>query len=118
QFPYLGRSYAWAKRENATDVSEMSSSERDELFDRVLPEWERAVKGMFKHDLTNVACLCNTARHLHWHFIPRYISLRTRGGIEFMDQNPDGNYAPYPKRDLPLELIFEIRDEMAERLKR
>jgi len=35
-----------------------------------------------------------------------------------MDQNPDGNYAPYPKRDLPLELIFEIRDEMAERLKR
>ncbi len=80
QFPYLGRSYAWAKRENATDVSEMSSSERDELFDKVLPEWERSVKGIFNHDLTNVACLCNTARHLHWHFIPRYRSPRTRGG--------------------------------------
>ncbi len=118
QYPYLGRAYAWAKRDDAETVSDMSPQERDELFACVLPEWERAVKEIFQHDLTNLACLCNTAKHLHWHFIPRYNAPRVRGGIEFVDPNPTGNYAPYPKKDLSEEFLFAIRDEMIERVGR
>ena len=28
QFPYLGRAYAWAQRENAQKISEMNKNER------------------------------------------------------------------------------------------
>jgi len=117
QYPYIGRAYAWAKRDNATVISDMNNLERDELFDKIIPEWEKAVKKLFKHDTTNIACLGNTARHLHWHFIPRYNSPRTFRGVEFNDPNPNGNYAPYPKKDLDLSLIFDIKENIADRLK-
>ena len=112
QYPYIGRYYAWAQRDDAAKVTDMTARERDELFDVVIPAWNNAVAKLFKHDWPNVACLGNTAPHLHWHLIPRYNSPRIINGIEFTDPNPTGNYAPYPKKTLPLELILEIKKDM------
>ena len=116
QSPYLGRAYAWARRENADHLSDMNKEERDELFEKVFPAWETAVKSLFQHDRSNLAILGNEAPHLHAHFIPRYSTPRIYKGIEFADPNPKGNYAPYEKKKLDLELLLEIKDKLKERI--
>ncbi len=109
QFPYLGRCYAWALRPDANDVMTMSEPERDELFDIVIPKWDDAIKQLFNHDKVNVAFLGNTTPHLHAHLIPRYETPREFSGVTFTDPNPSGNYAPYPKRELPPETLMTIK---------
>lgn len=42
QYPYLGRCYAWARRENAEGLLSMTHDERNELFDIIVPIWSRA----------------------------------------------------------------------------
>src|SRR3989344_6980266 len=108
QFPYLGRCYAWALREEAERVTDMNLLERNELFDIVIPEWDKAVKKLFNHDWSNVVLLGNNSPHIHWHLIPRFNSPRKINNIEFIDQNPKGNYAPYLKKELPLEMLLKI----------
>ncbi len=117
QFLYLGRCYAWALREEAKRITDMNELERNELFGKVIPEWESAVKELFNHDWSNVASLGNTSPHLHWHLIPRFNSPRKLNDIEFVAPNPKGNYAPYPKKELPLEMLLKIRDDFKEKLK-
>ncbi|MBI4441231.1 hypothetical protein HY639_03620 [Candidatus Woesearchaeota archaeon] len=112
QYPYLGRSYAWAVRSDAHRIRDMLTFERNELFDLVIPSWEKAVAALFHPDWTNAAALGNTSPHLHWHLIPRYHSPRVYAGVTFEDPNPKGNYAPYPKKELPLEFVLQIRDQL------
>ncbi|MBI5064875.1 hypothetical protein HZA97_01440 [Candidatus Woesearchaeota archaeon] len=112
QYPYIGRCYAWSKRESAKEVTDMDLSETSELFEIVIPEWNNAVKELFKHDRTNLACLCNDAKHLHWHLVPRYQKPREYGGITFEDPRPNHNYAPYPKKELDKKILLEIRDKI------
>lgn len=112
QFPYLGRCYAWALRDEAKRITDMNELERNELFGKVIPEWENAVKELFNHDWSNVASLGNTSPHLHWHLIPRFNTSRKINEIEFVDPNPKGNYAPYLKKELPLEMLLKIKDEI------
>ena len=129
QFPYVGRCYAVARRgfkdeidmrlrqmPEAKKVTDMSSRETIELFDIIVPEWDEAVKALFGHDWPNVAILGNEWPHLHAHLIPRYNTPRNFQGMEFVDPNPKGNYAPYPKKELPAETLIAIRDAMKGKL--
>jgi diadenosine tetraphosphate (Ap4A) HIT family hydrolase len=116
QFPYLGRCYASAKRPDADVVTDMTSEEALELFGKIIPAWDRAVKELFNHDRPNLAILGNEWRHLHAHLIPRYQTPRIFQGVEFQDPNPQGNYAPYPKRKLDDSVVFSIRDLLQKKL--
>jgi hypothetical protein len=42
---------------------------------------------------------------------------RTFHGIEFVDPNPKGNYAPYPKKDIRLDTLLRIRDDIRAKLR-
>lgn len=117
QYPYLGRVYAWAHREDASQLRDMNIDSRNELFDAVVPQWERTVRKLFQSDWTNAACLGNTSPHLHWHLIPRYNSPRKFEGIEFVDSNPRGNYSPYAKKEIPMDVLLKIREEIVNGLK-
>ncbi len=110
QFPFIGRGYAWARSPQARSVVDMSVNERNELFDEVVPDWEKAVSGLWRPDTTNLTFFGNTTQHLHAHLIPRYNSPRFFEGIEFKDPNPVGNYSPYPKKTLDELTLFKIRD--------
>lgn len=116
QYPYLGRCYAWAKRKEADKITDISSGELIELFGEIIPSWNLAVDLLFQHDRPNVAILGNEAPHLHAHLIPRYNTAREFHGIIFTDPNPAGNYAPYPKQKIELELLLKIKDAIKEKL--
>jgi diadenosine tetraphosphate (Ap4A) HIT family hydrolase len=91
---------------------DMNVEEREELFDIILPAWNKVNKKIFQHDLTNFAIFANTAKHLHAHFIPRYNQSRTFENIVFTDPNPTGNYSPYPKKELSVEIFNTILSGM------
>ncbi|MDO8467567.1 MAG: hypothetical protein Q7S56_01300 [Nanoarchaeota archaeon] len=114
QFPYLGRTYAWAKREDADLITQMTSEETSELFTSVIPLWDSAMQEFLGENYSrpNVAILGNTTPHLHAHLIPRLTKPINKFGIEFIDPNPKGNYAPYEKRKLSEELLMEIKDTL------
>jgi len=116
QFPYLGRCYAWAKREEADKITEFKTGELLELFGKVIPDWNKAVYELFQHDRPNLAILGNEATHLHAHLIPRYNTSREFQRITFTDPNPTGNYAPYPKQKIELDILLQIRDKIKEKL--
>jgi len=59
-----------------------------------------------------MTCLCNTAKHLHWHLIPRYSSPREFQGVKFEDKNFGRNYAPYDKRKLDGSILMDIKDSI------
>lgn len=77
QYPYIGRCYVVAKRDDAKKVTDMNETEREELFSKILPDWNRAVALLLQHDWPNLAILGNTFPHLHAHLIPRYHTPRT-----------------------------------------
>ncbi|MFH1307386.1 MAG: hypothetical protein ABIH72_00865 [archaeon] len=112
QFPYIGRCYAWAKREDAVKIEDMNPKERKELFEKVVPDWEKAVSAAFAHDWTNLAFFENTTSHLHAHLIPRYNTPKEAYGIEFIDPNPKGNYSPYPHQELEGEVLIKIKEDI------
>ena len=114
QFPYIGRCYATTLREDAEQ--EMNSFEREELFEVVIPEWDKAIKQLFNHDKRNLACLGNEWAHLHWHLIPRYNQPRSFYKIDFIDPNPKGNYSPYPKEEISLEILMDIKQRIMDKL--
>lgn len=116
QFPYIGRCYAAAKRPEADNVLDISTWEMEELFIDIVPDWFNAVKELYKADWPNVAMLGNDWQHLHTHLIPRYFESRSFHGIDFIDPKPTKNYAPYEKKDIPLETLLKIRDQIREQV--
>ncbi len=111
QFPYLGRCYAWAKRENAQKFTDMTLEEVGELM-TIVQAWDRTIRELYHHDWPNLSILGNEAPHLHAHLIPRYHSLRNFEGIEFVDPNPQGNWSPYPRKEIPLETLLKIKNDI------
>ncbi len=105
---YLGRCLIKLKK-HKVDLTELSQDERNELFEKVLPEVQGAIDSLFEPDLYNQATLGNDCRHFHLHVIPRYEDKREFNGEVFRDQNWNSNYTPYP-RD------FEIKDESFKKL--
>jgi diadenosine tetraphosphate (Ap4A) HIT family hydrolase len=117
QYPYIGRCYAWAKRDNANLVTEMTVEERDEIFDYIIPAWHNSISEIFGKNRPNIAILGNEAPHLHAHLIPRYqFKMPYCYGMKFEDPNPKGNYSPYEKKKLPLEILLEIKNKIASKL--
>ena len=112
QFPYLGRCYATAIREDADLVTEMETAESKELFSIVVPEWHKAVSKLFGKSRPNVAILGNEWHHLHAHLIPRFSETKSFYGTDFIDPNPQGNYSPYPKREISLEVLLRIKEDI------
>lgn len=112
QNPYVGRCYAWAKRPAANLVGDMTTDERDELFDFIIPQWEKAANNLFKMDRPNVSCLGNEAPHLHWHLIPRYHSPREVEGHTFFDPRPNANWSPYDKFKMDEEFLMKMKSKI------
>jgi diadenosine tetraphosphate (Ap4A) HIT family hydrolase len=116
QYPYVGRCYAWAKRD-AKSVLDMLPDETLELVHEVLPLWNKAIEKLFKPDKVNFSIMCNETEHLHTHFIPRYKEPREVEGFKFVDHQNDGNYAPYAKPKLPREFLLKIKNMILNELK-
>jgi len=108
QFPYVGRTYAWAKNPDAKKLTDMSLKEAEELHTAIIPEVNNALVESFEIDWLNLAISGNTTQHLHAHLIPRYNSPRKFYGEIFEDPNPKGNYSPYPKKELSRETLLKI----------
>jgi diadenosine tetraphosphate (Ap4A) HIT family hydrolase len=96
----------------AVNILDMDKKEREELLSIVLPNWNESVNKSFHPSNINFAIFANTAPHLHAHFIPRYREVVKFSDIEFIDVNPDGNYAPYPKRKLAESVMESIKHEL------
>lgn len=113
---YLGRMYAWAKRNNLVDLMEMNAQEKSDLF-LVGNEMKQALTSLFKPDMMNYAALGNISNHLHMHFIPRYKSEREFEGIRFKDERWGKNYAPYDYGFKISELgLIKIRNAIKEKV--
>lgn len=112
QYPYIGRCYAWARREDAKNLFDMNFQESSELL-AIIHDWGDALRFLFGNRAwPNLAILGNTTPHLHVHLIPRHKESIELYGIKFEDPNPSGNYAPYPKMDLPLETLMRIKSDI------
>ena len=112
QFPYIGRCYASAIRADADLVTDMATKEAEELFSLVIPSWYKAILKLFGKSHPNVAILGNEWPHLHAHLIPRFQDTKHFYEIDFIDPNPKGNYSPYPKKEISLDIILKIKKDM------
>jgi diadenosine tetraphosphate (Ap4A) HIT family hydrolase len=109
QYPYVGRCYAWAKRDEANHFSDMTDSELLEFKNDIIPYYENKLNYKFPSILRfNYSVMGNEAPHLHFHMIPRYEKDFTFMGIDFKDSKKNGNYAPYEKKKISNEVIDKI----------
>jgi diadenosine tetraphosphate (Ap4A) HIT family hydrolase len=112
---YLGRCVIWCRRENAIDLADIDSLEREELF-AVLKEVRDALDKIFKPDLFNYCFLGNETKHLHCHFIPRYASIREFGEVIFKDERWGHNYRTNHDFNIPDDLLEKIKSEISSKL--
>lgn len=56
---------------HVSEMTELSSSERDELM-RIVFKVEDTVRRIMQPKKINLAALGNMVPHIHWHIIPRY----------------------------------------------
>jgi diadenosine tetraphosphate (Ap4A) HIT family hydrolase len=117
QFPYIGRCYAWCKRDNAKSALDMNEKENAELFSKIIPSWWNAVKALYDSERPNISCYGNEAPHLHWHLIPRFSGKRMFYSITFEDRNQKSNYAPYEKKEISLDMLIKIKNDITSKLK-
>lgn len=118
---YLGRSYAWLKREGKVGFSELTNEEHLEL--RLVIHWyERALFRAFgfdsQVDLVNYAWLANHVahgHHGHMHFIPRFKEPKVHPllGFSYGGERWGENYVPDPARILSEEEYGAIRHLIA-----
>jgi len=116
QYPYLGRSYAAASRANADVITDITAEECNELFFKIIPAWNHAIHRLFGKFRPNVAILGNDWPHLHAHLIPRFQEPKEFYGIQFVDPNPRGNYAPYPKLKIATNILLQIKEDISAKL--
>ncbi|MBS3124095.1 hypothetical protein J4437_05690 [Candidatus Woesearchaeota archaeon] len=116
QYSYLGRCYASARREEANLVTEINIYEAIELTIKIIPSWYKAISRLYGASTPNVAIFGNEWPHLHTHLIPRFKDKKEYYGIEFVDPNPQGNYSPYPKREIQLEILLKIKEDIGKLL--
>ncbi len=114
---YLGRCYAWIRRNTSMlDLTDLTRSEHEELFGRVIPQWKEAVGFLWQPDLYNYAWFGNDVRdhdgHGHMHLIPHYKYPKTRYEHRFEDMRWGKNYAPYDPFPLSAQLMRVIRDDI------
>ena len=108
---YLGRCIVWCKREDALDLADATEAEQKELI-AILGELREATKRAFQSDWFNYAFLGNGTRHLHGHFVTRYSSLRTFGGITFTDDRWGHNYRTDHDFVTPPEVLDAVKNKL------
>jgi len=108
---YLGRCIVWCNREDALDLTDATTEERNELF-VVLHDIREAVTNAFNADWFNYAFLGNTTRHLHGHIIPRYASEQEFGGMIFKDERWGHNYRTDHDFVTPNDVLEKIKIEI------
>lgn len=111
----LGRTYLWAKREDADDLLRATDEELLE-FKQACLEVEQALKKTFSPDRLNFEFLANEAHHLHGHIIPRYVSERQFGGLEFVDHNYGGRFSLIKGINYSEEFLMLVKDEIKKHL--
>ncbi len=112
---YLGRCVVWCKRENALDLTEATSEEREELF-QILRDLKDALTKVFQPGWFNYAFLGNEDRHLHGHVIPRYASSREFAGQTFTDERWGHNYKTDRDFVTSPEVLEKIKEKLKEKL--
>lgn len=114
---YLGQAVIWLEREGDMQrLSSLSAPERDELWGKVLPEYEAAMANLWHPDHMNYSWLGNFfgmhSGHGHMHMIPRYASKREFAGEVFEDLQWGKHYKPYPTALRSESVVFAVRDAL------
>lgn len=125
QYPYLGRCYAATLlppedfgveefKRNEDYFDKLPREASIEFLEEIVPEWKNALKVFYQNTpfKTNIACLTNEWPVPHIHFIPRFENPVFFDRYIFKDPNPYGNYSPYPKMELPEDVVKDIRDAL------
>jgi diadenosine tetraphosphate (Ap4A) HIT family hydrolase len=112
---YLGRCLVKLDR-HIEDVNELEKHERNELFEKILPEVRKALNNSFSPDHYNYATLGNDCRHLHFHVVPRYENKRKFKGREYKDENWNRHYKHDQETETPDRNFDEIRSEIESKL--
>jgi len=105
---YLGRCVIWCNRKDALDLTHATTKEQRELF-IILKELKDASKKAFDSDWFNCAFLGNETRHLHVHFIPRYLSEKEFAGLTFKDERWGHSYRTDHNFITPDNVVEEVR---------
>jgi diadenosine tetraphosphate (Ap4A) HIT family hydrolase len=114
---YIGRSVAVLKDRHAVDITELTASERYELFEDVLPDIKNSLENTFDPNLYNYASLGNDCRHFHLHIIPRYKSERIFRGMQFTDEFWNQTYAQdYKNVKLTKTQINELQKVLSQNI--
>lgn len=108
---YLGRCVVWCKREDALDLADATPEEQSELF-LILHDLREAAKKVFQPDWFNYSFLGNETRHLHGHFLPRYVKPKTFMNVVFEDKLYGHNYNTDHSFITPAALLVEVRDRL------
>lgn len=106
---YIGRTVAAFKNRHITDIRELESSEREELFETVLPELQNSLDNIYSPDLYNYSKIGNDCQHLHLHIIPRFKTPRYFNDKKFEDEYWNQTYSQEYKR---VRLSEDERDEL------
>lgn len=83
---YLGRTAIVFQNRHVEDISEITATERAEVFDTIIPELQTALENTFDPDHYNYTSLGNDCSHVHIHVIPRYKNKREFNGKTFRDE--------------------------------
>lgn len=107
---YLGRCIVYLKSRVIDDPLQLTSEERDELWEDILPRLAQALEKNFQPDRINYCHLANAEHFVHWHIIPRYEKnpVRDFAGETFKDEKVGGNYAPAPLKTVSPEIMQKI----------
>ncbi|MFH1838117.1 MAG: hypothetical protein ABH808_01300 [Candidatus Kuenenbacteria bacterium] len=108
---YLGRCVVWCKREDALDLADATLEEQKELF-LILHNLREASKKIFQPNWFNYSFLGNKTRHLHGHFVPRYVKPKTFMNIIFEDKLYGHNFKIDHSFKTTTKLLNEVRDRL------
>ena len=118
---FLGRCYVALEPERNVDpFTECTQEEWAELLTIIMPVLASTLGELFQPDLLNYANLRNFWPNCHWHVVPRYKSVRSIEGWDFVDPVPGKNWSEaklFGKPDpFPDAILLTIRDQLIEAL--
>ena len=83
---YIGRTVVVLRERHIKDLTQLTKTERNELFETVLPELRNTLLSLFNPNNFNYTSLGDDCPHLHFHVIPRYNHTVKFNGRTFEDE--------------------------------